>query len=325
MIAPLIATNEPLRLAALHATDLLDSPVEERFERITRLAQTLFNVPIVAVSLVDEDRQWFKSRIGLDAPETPRAVSFCGHAIQSSEIMIVSDALEDERFVDNPLVTGDPRIRFYAGCPIASRDGFNIGTLCLIDNKPRELTPEQSAVLRNLAGLVEAEISMTTMAIMDELTGLVNRRGFLLHGERVMAQCKRSNEPVGLMMIDVDNLKAVNDQFGHAAGDQILRAAADFLSQTFRGADLPARLGGDEFAVLLPGASLDSPATMIERFERDLQLYNDVAVQTLSLSAGIAFARADSGDGIRDVLEVADRQMFAYKLDRKKAPRLVTI
>lgn len=325
MIAPLIATNEPLRLAALHATDLLDSPVEERFERITRLAQTLFNVPIVTVSLVDEDRQWFKSRIGLDAPETPRAVSFCGHAIQSSEIMIVSDALEDERFVDNPLVTGDPRIRFYAGCPIASRDGFNIGTLCLIDNKPRELTPEQSAVLRDLAGLVEAEISMTTMAIMDELTGLVNRRGFLLHGERVMAQCKRSNEPVGLMMIDVDNLKTVNDQFGHAAGDQILRATADFLSQTFRGADLPARLGGDEFAVLLPGASPDSPATMIERFERDLQQYNDVAVQTLSLSAGIAFARADSDDGIRDVLEVADRQMFAYKLDRKKAPRLVTI
>ena len=322
MIAPLMTKDEPMRLASLYATDLLDSPVEERFERITRLAQTLFEVPIAAVSLVDEDRQWFKSRQGLGAAETSRAVSFCGHAIHSSEIMIVKDASIDFRFADNPLVTGDPTIRFYAGCPISAPDGFNLGTLCLIDNKPGDLTEVQRVVLRDLAGLVEAEIATLAMAVMDELTGLINRRGFLLHGERVMAHCKRSEEPVGLMMIDVDNLKAVNDLLGHAVGDQMLRGTAEFLSRTFRGADLPARLGGDEFAVLLPGARAESPAVMIDRFESQLHEYNSRSVQQVSMSAGIAFADAGSNYSLRDVLEAADQQMFARKLERKNAQRL---
>lgn len=325
MIAPLMTKDEPMRLAALFATHLLDSEVEQRFERITRLAQTLFDVPIVAVSLVDEDRQWFKSRIGLGVSETPRAMSFCGHAIHSSEIMIVQDACTDARFVDNPLVTGDPTIRFYAGCPISSPDGFNLGTLCLIDSKPRDLTEAQASVLRDLAALVEAEIATKTMAVMDELTGLINRRGFLLHGERVMAHCKRSQEPVGVMMIDVDNLKTLNDLFGHAAGDEMLRGTAKFLSETFRGADLPARLGGDEFAVLLPSARPESPTTVIERLERELERYNGAAAQELSLSAGIAFAQVGSEYCLRDVLDFADQQMFARKLERKNAQRLATI
>ncbi len=130
MQTPDIPDYEPERLAALQRLNLLDTESESRFDRITRLAQRLFQVPIALVSLVDSDRQWFKSKQGLDACETGRDISFCGHAILGSGIFEIPDATQDTRFADNPLVTGAPDIRFYAGAPLQSADGFNIGTLC---------------------------------------------------------------------------------------------------------------------------------------------------------------------------------------------------
>jgi PAS domain-containing protein len=153
--------DEPERLRSLRALGLLDTPAEERFDRITRLAQALFDVPIVLVSLVDADRQWFKSRQGLDAAETAREISFCAHAIRGDELFIVPDATRDERFSDNSLVVGEPLIRFYAGAPLAAPDGHKIGTLCLIDRRPRELTSQQRTALRDLADLVQGEIART--------------------------------------------------------------------------------------------------------------------------------------------------------------------
>ena len=156
--------NEAPRLAALCATNLLDSPAEERFDRITRLASRFFNVPIALVSLVDSDRQWFKSRQGLDTVETPRSAAFCAHAILQKEPLIVEDALCDDRFRDNPLVKCAPFIRFYAGHPVFSADGFALGTLCIIDYQPRELTPTQIEALGDFAALITEQISKDVLA-----------------------------------------------------------------------------------------------------------------------------------------------------------------
>ncbi|WP_461605861.1 GAF domain-containing protein, partial [Aeromonas allosaccharophila] len=146
MQSPVVPDNEPLRLDALRRLAILDSPAEERFDRITRMARNMFDVPIALVSLVDENRQWFKSCCGLPVLETPRDISFCGHAILGEELFVVEDAAQDPRFSDNPLVTGEPHIRFYAGHPLEVGNGLKLGTLCIIDSKPRCFSPRDQAL-----------------------------------------------------------------------------------------------------------------------------------------------------------------------------------
>ena len=151
--------NEQFRLAVLEHFDVLDTQPEERFDRITRLAARHFDVPIAVVSLVADMRQWFKSTVGMETQETVREVSFCSHAIMNSEVLAVLDASQDPRFADNPMVTGDPGIRFYAGAPLATAKGFRLGTLCLIDRRPHdEFSEEDKAVLADLAALVVEEL-----------------------------------------------------------------------------------------------------------------------------------------------------------------------
>ena len=131
-----VDNDEQRRLAALHSYKILDTPNEERFDRIVRMAARVFGSPIGLISLVDKDRQWFKATIGLDAKETPRAISFCTYAIQQRDVFVVGDAAGDERFANNPLVTGEPKIRFYAGAPLITPGGQAIGTVCVIDHMP---------------------------------------------------------------------------------------------------------------------------------------------------------------------------------------------
>ncbi|HEY3633444.1 MAG TPA: MBL fold metallo-hydrolase [Caldimonas sp.] len=151
--------DEGRRLDALYALGILDTPPEERFDRYTRIAAGLFDVPIAMVSLIDSDRQWFKSRYGLDIAETPRDLAFCAHTILDGAVMQVTDALHDSRFADNPLVAGLPRVRFYAGAPLAAPDGSLVGSLCVVDSRPRELDQQQLVLLRDLADLVQAELA----------------------------------------------------------------------------------------------------------------------------------------------------------------------
>ena len=146
-----IPDNEPARLVALRNYHLLDSGRESSFDDFTAFASHICQTPIALVSLVDVDRQWFKSKVGLEVDQTPRDVAFCSHAIMGKDLFVVPDAVRDQRFVDNPLVTGDPSIRFYAGAPLVDRDGFGLGTLCVIDRVPRSLDPKQAEALRALA------------------------------------------------------------------------------------------------------------------------------------------------------------------------------
>ena len=150
--------NEPDRLQALRQLLILDTPPEERFDRLTAFAAQEFDVPTALLSLIDDDRQWFKSRVGVDSCETPRSISFCGHAILQDDIMVVPDVNQDERFIDNPLVTGEPHIQFYAGAPLKLPGGQNVGTLCLIDIKPRTLDDIDLAILSSLRDLAVEEL-----------------------------------------------------------------------------------------------------------------------------------------------------------------------
>ncbi len=192
--------DERERVRELHDLNLLDSPPEARFDRVTRLARELFDVPIALISLVDSERQWFKSHDGLDARQTGRAESFCSHALLSDSVMVVENACEDERFVDNPLVTGEPAIRFYAAQSLRGPRGHRVGTLCLIDREPREFPPEQQALLRDLALVVENELQPMGTASSGEtvvedpwvrrremLTSMLSGRGIALLCSLVMA------------------------------------------------------------------------------------------------------------------------------------------
>lgn len=159
MRAAPIPVDEAERLQALGNLLVLDTPPEERFDRIVRFAAEELDVPIALVSLVDAQRQWFKSRLGLDFTETAREISFCAHAINQSQLFVICDASKDERFFDNPLVTGYPNIRFYAGAPLRAPSGERVGTLCVIDTKPRELGLIERAVMSALSQLVNEALA----------------------------------------------------------------------------------------------------------------------------------------------------------------------
>ena len=217
MIAPAMPSDDAARVKALHDLDVLDTQAEERFDRITRLAIDVFGAPIAMVSLVDESRQWFKSRQGLAPTETPREISFCGHAITGPDVLVVPDALADERFADNPLVLGEPDIRFYAGAPLHTVDGFAVGTLCVIDTRPREWTKRESEVLRDLADLVEIELNQARMRsqqrallALTEVTALVGQDQKELLREALRIGSAYLDMPAGFVShIDGDRTEVV--------------------------------------------------------------------------------------------------------------------
>ena len=159
-MTPQLPNNEAARLEALRHYRILDSAPERSFDAITELASFICESPIALVSLVDKDRQWFKSRVGLAATETPRDFSFCAHAIVQGTLLVVEDATADKRFADNPLVTDDPHIRFYAGAPLITPEGHALGSLCVIDRKPRKLSAERASALEKLASLVVTQLEL---------------------------------------------------------------------------------------------------------------------------------------------------------------------
>lgn len=257
MLSPPIPADESRRLQTLRAMKLLDTPPEERFDRVTRLARQVFSVPIALVSLVDADRQWFKSRQGLDAEETPRNISFCGHAILDDRILVINDAAQDERFCDNPLVCSDPNIRFYAGYPLSAPDGSRVGTLCVIDREPKQLKQEQLQLLRELGRMVEEELIAASQATVDPVTGLSNHNGFLMIADHLLSMCLRTEQPATLLMFHLRNLQAIDYELGQLEGDAAAVELAHQLMSTFRHSDIVARISKDIFCVLLAGTDLD--------------------------------------------------------------------
>jgi diguanylate cyclase (GGDEF)-like protein len=319
MLPPPIPADETLRLATLKSLDILDTAPEERFDRLTRLARRLFGVPIALVSLVDADRQWFKSCYGLEDREAARSTSFCGHAIVSDDILLVPDALEDVRFHDNPVVTGDPLVRFYAGRPLAAGNGTRLGTLCLIDTRPRDFGAEDCALLHDLANMAEQELAAVQLASMDDLTGLSNRRGFSSLGQYALGTCLRQDRPATLLFFDMDGFKPVNDRFGHAEGDRALTAFGGLLRESLRQSDVVARIGGDEFAVLLSGCSPADEDAALARLRQAVDRWNAANALGYGLAYSIGRVAFDARRhaGVDALLAEADAAMYADKTRRR--------
>lgn len=254
--------DEHRRLKALHSLHVLDTPIEERFERITRAARQMLKMPIAALSLVDDSRQWFKSVQGLDTCETARDDSFCGHAILGAEALVVADARKDERFADNPLVRDEPWIRFYAGQPLHAGKGLPVGTLCVADRKPRRFGDKERTILRSLARAAEAELltrparaqrelaaelSRSRAAAVDSLTRLWGREAILDILEREFQEARKKGTGIGTIIVELDRRAARDDGHDHAAAEAVIRRTARRLVRTLRPQDTVGRFGGSEF------------------------------------------------------------------------------
>lgn len=301
--------NEDARLEALDQLDILDTPPEEAFDRVTRLIREVLGVRIALVSVIDAHRQWYKSCTGLEATEAARPSTFCTHAIRQSGPLIISDATKDPRFANNPSVTGEPHIRFYAGFPLRTKEGFTVGTVCAIDTEPRDLTVSEAAILADLAQMAMDLMQLRQLATVDGLTGALSRKAFRDEGLRSISLAQRHKHHLSCVSFDLDHFKAINDNHGHAAGDAVLSEIVAACRGELRGADPVGRLGGEEFAVLLPhtdrAGALDvaeklRSAVKRQRFEFDskpLRVTASFGVATLDLATkdiDTLLAHADS-------------------------------
>lgn len=310
--------NEAERLVALRSYAILDTEFEKRFDDLARLAGRLTDMPISLISLVDEDRQWFKAKEGLEVRETPRDQAFCGYALLSDRSLVVQDATHDERFADNALVTGQPGVRFYAGFPLIDRDGYTLGTLCVLDIKPRDLTDAQRELLTGLSMSVitalelhRAMRNLQELAMTDALTGLPNRVAFNDRLERAIADLRLHQHPFTILSLDCDGFKRINDTQGHAAGDAVLRAVSTAMRSHVRQNDLAARLAGDEFALIVHDHGEPTMAVADRICNAIAAARTDTGLQvTASVGAVRVVGAPPDGD---TVLRLADRCLYEAK------------
>jgi diguanylate cyclase (GGDEF)-like protein len=326
MYIPPVPENEGLRLAALDAINLLHSPAEERFDRITRLTARALGVPIALVSLVGDSCQWFKSRVGLLADQTPRAISFCGHAVAAGRPLIVPDARLDPRFCDNPLVLGPPFIRFYAGVPLAMATGLSAGTLCVIDSSPRELSETELAMLLDLAAIAEHEMQFEPpqsaqqillsqrehhhrRALLDALTGAWNRSGFeaLLQAETAFSRQQQKN--FALLLLEVESFPCEDAE----ERDRVLVAVAASLRRALRPSDAVSRLGEATFGLMVSPCD----AATLAGVRRNVALAARGAARTaraLAISVGGALVTGPQWD-VASALVAIDHHLRVARFD----------
>ena len=345
MIKPEKPANEAIRLAALYRYNILDSEGEKSFDDLVTIAKAVCGASMAAVTLIDAERQWFKSIDGVDAQELPRSESMCGHAIlQPSEVMVVEDAREDVRFHDNPNVTGDPKVRFYAGAPLINTDGLALGTLCVFDPQPHRLDPQQTEALAALSRQVMLVMELRRFALdiqshmlerddyekllaeyhdvllaqnadlaeqsrTDVLTGLPNRRAMSVALEASVQDADGQPRQTAVALVDIDHFKHINDFNGHATGDRVLAELGVLLRAQFAGRGLAARYGGEEFVVLMPDTELrtaELQCDFLRMAVADLPLGFPVTV-----SIGVAAHRP--GDTVDQTVARADTALYKAK------------
>jgi diguanylate cyclase (GGDEF)-like protein len=319
-----LPANEAERLAATRAYEILDTPPDPQFDAITRVAGALFDVPIALIALMDDDRLWFKSRQGLDLAQLDRNIAFCAHAIlHEHEIMVVGDLAADPRFAHHPLVLSGPALRFYASAPLVSAQGLALGTIALMDIRPREFTAADRAALGDIAVAVMTALEghkhnrqLHRLANTDYLTGAANRAAFDQVLQRSVADGAGQRNAFSLLMLDLDGFKGVNDAHGHAAGDTVLREVAKRLQSLCGPGDTLARVGGDEFAVVLGSAADACGASsvaerMLESLDEVILLAGGAEVR-VNASVGITSCPEDATDALA-LLEQADRALYRAK------------
>lgn len=346
MIKPEKPRNEEARLAALRRYDVLDSAREDAYDDLVVIAAGICSVPSATVSLIDAERQWFKARIGLQEDQTPRETSFCAHAILDPDhVLVVPDATVDSRFRDNPSVTAVDGIRFYAGSPLLSSDGFPIGTLCVFGTEPKQLDGFQvkalQALSRQVSQLLElrriskdlnlqlqdrqwyeqqlhdyqetletqnADLAEQTRT--DPLTGMPNRRAFAAALDVEMKKSAGNGQKLSVAVLDIDHFKMINDLHGHAEGDQVLVELASMLKAQFSGGGMAARYGGEEFVMLFPDSTSEQARLQCE-FVRQAVSLLPIGLP-ISVSIGVAELRRHD-DTTDDLFKRADEALYAAK------------
>ncbi len=307
--------DEAARLAALRRYCVLDTGREARFDDLAKLAATICATPVALVSLVDVDRLFFKAAHGLDVREVPYPDGFCAHAIRQSELFEIPDTHEDARFAKHPLVVDAPAVRFYAGMPLVTKEGFGLGTLCVMDFQPRTLDSGQREVLRLLARQVMAQLDLGLQTMRDPLTGLYNRRALEESLHRELARARRRAEPVSVIAIDADHFKRINDTYGHEGGDAVLRALARLLLDSVREEDIACRLGGEEFVVILPGMAKGGALERAETVRHAVQrMHIPVGSEAVQITASVGVAVfPEHGETETDLLRAADAAVYGAK------------
>lgn len=313
LLAP--GADESKRLAALRSYCALDTGREARFDDLTRLASIICEAPVSLISLVDSERLFFKSAHGLDIREVPYPEFCCGHAIRQRDVFEVRDLAADARFATHPLVVGPPHVRFYAGAPLVTPQGYALGTMCVVDFTPRQLTPVQAETLRILAGQAVSHLEANLLAMRDPLTGLYNRRPLEEALHREILRAGRTGASVGMMAIDIDHFKSLNDRLGHDIGDAALREFALVLADCVREEDIACRAGGEEFVIILPGTdrnALHSRAEGVRQaIERASIIVGDNIIR-LTASIGLA-GFPEHGKTGHAILRAADTALYRAK------------
>ena len=314
---------DQFRLAALHRYHILDTPACEDFSFLTELAAQVCEVPYAFISLVDAERVWIKSCSGMQMGELPRGESYCALAVLGNATTEIADLTQDHRTAHMPLTIGEPHMRMYSSVALTSSDGFAIGTLCVMDTKPGGLNDKQRATLVKLARQVMALIELRAnektlsatvrelelLATTDELTGLHNRRSLLHRLKFETARAKRFRSPLSAVMIDLDRFKQINDEYGHAVGDQVLANVGRLLRESVRVIDVPGRYGGEELCVILPNTPVEGALKFAEtlRAKVEAQLHYAGARQ-VEVTASI-------GVGSFDHMEIADAESLLRQAD----------
>ncbi len=329
-------SNDSFRLSSISVALTPETDSIGEFDDITQIASQVCNVPRSAIWIVDESSQWFRSRMGAEPGSNVSPVSLCSRLTQLGRETIVSqDIRADDRFMRDPLANEDPFIRFFAGVPLIGKDDSVMGVLCVMHTEAWELSPGQvdalEAVARQLTSRIElrrtakrlreANKKLKDLSLTDELTGLLNYRGFLLHAERQLKQfrARRSSGSLWVMLADMDDLKTINDRYGHFEGSKAIKKAGDIIVNTFRDADIIARPGGDEFTAMLIDTIDEVADRLRERLEESLDKYNDNSGKPykLGLSAGLIKVNIAMDLSVDELIQQADEEMYREKRTRK--------
>lgn len=343
MIKPSMPLNEAERLAALQRYRILDTDREQGFDDLVTIARALCGTRMGAVTLIDQDRQWFKALQGMDGMQTPRDEAFCAHTIlQPLQVTVVEDAREDARFSGNPSVQGEPHIRFYAGAPLLSSDGYALGSLCVFDTTPGVLGGQQTEALQALSRQVgkllemrvlrqqidhhraehewyeahlaqyyqqleQLNLELSEQTRTDPLTGLPNRRALAAALSEAIE--RGMTVPPAVAIVDIDHFKMVNDIHGHDEGDRVLTELAGALRSQFAARGMAARYGGEEFVILMPDTSMQQAELQCQYLRESVSLL-PVGLP-ITLSIGLAAHRR--GETPQDTLRRADAALYQAK------------
>jgi len=342
MVTTQLIRTETLQLAEMRVNDLIETPLEARFNRLVRVARRAMGTRVAAISFLSREREWFKAVTGWNVSELPPVRSLAMAVLQDATIVAVADTLQDERTNRHPLVFGSPRFRFCAFQPIVDHFGHVIGALGAYDIEPREATAELLDTLSDLGELAQRELLLSDLgslqktllakldasrrqALLDDLTRLWNRRGGMLLLEQAMESLRRAGKHVGVCVIDVDDFKLINDRFGHAMGDVVLRKLAGAIVDAIRPGDIACRLGGDEFLLLIPEVDSEELSAVMQRVRdrvRSLVISTRAGSVRVTVSVGGTLADLGSASGPDEIVHLADEAMYAAKRLKQESERV---